>query len=330
MGLFTGHRKKEYSIDVSCPLEKTMVLESQTTEEALEWIKNAVECHLISLDASDFACEQAIFETADPMESDDFDELLSQYQESVESENEFYERVNELEEQCKSRADLSGKFVVWIRGWGAKEFAIGAESIDEAIDIARQRFEKGDINLSLDDLVDDEEDGLITLEAMRLEVALELDEVDEDELIPFSTRVQVSENKAWVYYTGRESIDLDRLKSGKWMCFWSDRSWIEERCWEAVESGAVASAKHSNKDNGVACFYVNADDVLGHISIIKYMLENDMIRKKKNGCYYNISFKLDAQTLAGQYGDDYEPLFKLDSFINLETGEFLGSGDGNV
>ena len=49
-----------------------------------------------------------------------------------------------------------------------------------------------------------------------------------------------------------------------------------------------------------------------------------MIRKTKKGKLYNISFKHDSQTLAGEYGEDYHPDIKLEEFVNLETGEWIG------
>ena len=42
------------------------------------------------------------------------------------------------------------------------------------------------------------------------------------------------------------------------------------------------------------------------------------------GKLYNISFKHDTQTLAGEYGDDYHSDIKLEEFVNLETGEWIG------
>ena len=53
------------------------------------------------------------------------------------------------------------------------------------------------------------------------------------------------------------------------------------------------------------------------------MQKLNLIRKTKTGKYYNISFKLDRQTEAGEYGDDYKGTIKLSDFIDLTTGEWL-------
>ena len=107
------------------------------------------------------------------------------------------------------------------------------------------------------------------------------------------------------------------------MYFFGDRKFIEKVCKEAVEKDIVCEAKHSNAENGVACFYLNIKDIENHKKVIKYFIENNMIKKTKSGRYYNISFKLDKQTRAGQYGDDFVAEIKLDKFINLDTGEWI-------
>ena len=39
------------------------------------------------------------------------------------------------------------------------------------------------------------------------------------------------------------------------------------------------------------------------VDFIQFFLDNDLIRKKKDGGLYNISFKFDTQTRAGEYGE---------------------------
>lgn len=79
----------------------------------------------------------------------------------------------------------------------------------------------------------------------------------------------------------------------------------------------------SPKAEGTICFYNNIDDTEGHKRIIKFMIDNRLIRKTKTGRYYNNSFKLDTQTIAGDYGPDFEAILKLDKIIDLNTGEFV-------
>lgn len=74
---------------------------------------------------------------------------------------------------------------------------------------------------------------------------------------------------------------------------------------------------------GVICFYLNGDDTENHKRVIQFMMSNGLIRKTKTGRYYNISFKYNEQTRAGEYGDDFEGKIKLDQFIDLNTGEWI-------
>lgn len=48
-----------------------------------------------------------------------------------------------------------------------------------------------------------------------------------------------------------------------------------------------------------------------------------MLQKTKTGKLRNISFKLNAQTCAGEYGDKFIGNIKLEQFLNLETGEWI-------
>lgn len=51
--------------------------------------------------------------------------------------------------------------------------------------------------------------------------------------------------------------------------------------------------------------------------------ENDMIQTTKNGRLYNISFKLNEQTRANQYRDNFKPKLSLEELMDLETREWL-------
>ena len=48
-----------------------------------------------------------------------------------------------------------------------------------------------------------------------------------------------------------------------------------------------------------------------------------MIQRTKKGKLYNISFKLDNQTRAGEYGKAFKSSIKLSNFINLDTEECI-------
>lgn len=126
----------------------------------------------------------------------------------------------------------------------------------------------------------------------------------------------------WVFYlSGKEEL-LDEHKCGKWMFFFSNREFAEEICQNAIEAGVVYECKHSDAEEGVACFYLNGDDIENHKRAIRFFLNNNLIRRTKTGKLYNIGFKYDDQTRAGKYGNEFKAEIKLDRFIDLNTGEW--------
>lgn len=126
----------------------------------------------------------------------------------------------------------------------------------------------------------------------------------------------------WVYYLSDYGAQLDEHKCGKWMYYFGDVGFAAKVCQEAVENDIVAEAKHSDSPEGVCCFYLNGDDLPAHKRIIQFFLEKSLIQRTKTGRLYNISFKYDDQTRAGQYGKLYYPEIKLDQFIDLTTAEW--------
>ena len=128
----------------------------------------------------------------------------------------------------------------------------------------------------------------------------------------------------WIFYVadGAET-GLDKHKCGKWMYYFNNREVVTELCKNAVEIGVVKEAKHNDAEDGVSCFYLNGDDIATHKKVIQYFLDNNMIRKTKKGRYYNIAFKYDDQTRAGEYGDEFQAEIKLAQFMDLDTGEWL-------
>lgn len=126
----------------------------------------------------------------------------------------------------------------------------------------------------------------------------------------------------WIFYI-KEGAKFDDEKIGKWMYFFQDEDFVSDLCKESIETDVVNEAKHSDKNDGVACFYLNCDDLEGHKRVISYFLEKNIIPKTKKGRLYNISFKLDAQTSAGEYGADFKSKITLSNFINLDTKEWL-------
>ena len=135
-------------------------------------------------------------------------------------------------------------------------------------------------------------------------------------------KMKVLEIGPWVFYLSDRWEDIDPNRCGKWMYFFADKEYASNLCWEAVQNGVVAEAKHNNDSQGVCCFYLNSDDIEGHKRTIQFFLDNNLIRRTKTGKLYNISFKLDEQTEAGEYGESFHGQIKLDMFMDLSTGEW--------
>ncbi|WP_461203322.1 hypothetical protein [Enterococcus sp. N342-3-1-2] len=131
----------------------------------------------------------------------------------------------------------------------------------------------------------------------------------------------------WEYFTSGEK--MDKLKTGKWMIFFKffdERETIRSYCERSVVERIVRTAKLSSmprKDgNGVACFFLEIDDYNQHKKIINFLIENNLIPKKKNGDYYNLSFKLDEQTRNNEYNENFKSVLKLEELLDLRTGEW--------
>lgn len=132
----------------------------------------------------------------------------------------------------------------------------------------------------------------------------------------------------WFWYLSDEEKVLDPDKCGKWMYFFNDQKFAQDICQKAIDEKVCCECKCSDLElidepTGVVCFYLNSDDIENHKKVIKFMLDNDLIKKTKSGRLYNMSFKFDNQTRAGEYGADYEGKIKLEEFIDLHTGEFI-------
>ena len=132
----------------------------------------------------------------------------------------------------------------------------------------------------------------------------------------------------WFWFLSGEENKLEEDKCGKWMYFFDDQMFAQNICQKAIDEKVCYECKCSDLDMisdkaGVICFYLNGDDIDNHKRVIQFMIENNLIRKTKTGKLYNISFKYDKQTRAGEYSADFEGKIKLERFIDLRTGEFI-------
>ena len=131
----------------------------------------------------------------------------------------------------------------------------------------------------------------------------------------------------WVYYLDEnKGSSLDDDKCGKWMYFFGDNEYAKGICKKAIEENIVVQCKHTDASEGVACFYLEVDDIKTHKLVIEFFIKNGLIRKTKTGKLYNISFKLDNQTRAGEYGDTFSTEIKLEKFVDLKSGDWIFEG----
>ena len=142
--------------------------------------------------------------------------------------------------------------------------------------------------------------------------------------------ILIKENEVWIrYFKKNAEYEIDEV--GKWMFFFNSSDKLlkkySELCKLAVLNGITDEVKISKPNDQypkeVCIFYCNYDDIETHKKIIKFMMDNNLIDKTINGRYYNISFKLDIQTLLGVYGNDFKAILKLENFIDLNTGKFI-------
>eukprot|EP00833_Pecoramyces_ruminatium_P013464 jgi/Orpsp1_1/1187496/evm.model.d7180000058145.1 len=118
----------------------------------------------------------------------------------------------------------------------------------------------------------------------------------------------ISDGGWFWYFSGKEEI-LDPEKCGKWMFFFEEeqQEFAKEICQKAIDNNICYECKCSdiktrimmnNQSTGVICFYQNGDDIENHKRIINFMIENNLIKRINDKCFYNISFKYDYQTIA--------------------------------
>ena len=131
----------------------------------------------------------------------------------------------------------------------------------------------------------------------------------------------------WYWFSFGDINRLEPHRCGKWMYFFTDQEFAIQICRKAIAKRICYLCKCSDLsiqgDQGVICFYQNGDDINNHKLILAFMLANNLIKRTKAGRLYNISFKFDDQTRAGEYGADFEGKLKLNQFVDLDTGKWI-------
>lgn len=135
-----------------------------------------------------------------------------------------------------------------------------------------------------------------------------------------SNKITVKPGFFWTYYE-REGYTLDSIKAGGWIWYFKRIIDAKKKCQDTVELELAGASKHSNSDDGVAIFSLNIDDIEGHIKLIEYMIENDMIEYEHDNVYRDISFVVSLSSTTPMLQHSIPQMLKLSSFVNLETHE---------
>ena len=131
----------------------------------------------------------------------------------------------------------------------------------------------------------------------------------------------------WYWYTTEKMNLLEKHKCGKWMCFHYDQKFAMLVCEKAISEDVCYACKCTDMETAKSstyaiCFYTNCDDLEGHKKILEFMISHRLIPRTKTGKLYNISFKLDDQTRANEYGENFKAQLTLDMLVELTTGEW--------
>lgn len=140
--------------------------------------------------------------------------------------------------------------------------------------------------------------------------------------------IQKTNSGGWVYYSSFNRPDYQ--DPGKWMYFFTEPKIAEKICERAIEESIVESCKHTDmirrpQPTGVICLYADAADSAAVLRIAEWMIANNLVKKTKSGKLYNIAFKLDEQTRAGEYSDNFKPQIQLSDIIDLTTGKSVSN-----
>ncbi|WP_406613827.1 hypothetical protein ACJA23_02860 [Mycoplasma corogypsi] len=148
-------------------------------------------------------------------------------------------------------------------------------------------------------------------------------------------KLKISTDLAWKWFIDEETIKtLDTDENGKWLIFAKHENieYLDDLVLKGFEQESFIAVKRTNEiydpvygiDSVVYIFYANYSDYDRHIKILSFLKENNLIRKTKTGKYFNISFKLDEQTLEGEYmwNGGVNSTLKLNMIMDLDTGDF--------
>lgn len=144
-----------------------------------------------------------------------------------------------------------------------------------------------------------------------------------------------SSDIGWFWYSNDDANKKDEIV-GKFMTFYKgpvDGN-LQNLILKAISEGATPCVKHTNpetmelnpnpkhRDISTIIWY-SADDKESLQNLVRFLIENNLIRKTKTGKLYNLSYKYDTQSIMGEYGNNFTGTIKLEDLADLYTGELL-------
>lgn len=88
-------------------------------------------------------------------------------------------------------------------------------------------------------------------------------------------------SRGFIFYLSDNRPNHNTEKIGKWMYFFKNKDFVSKICKKAIEENIVDTCKHSDADEGVACFYIEFDNLDENRKVINFFLENNLIPKNK-------------------------------------------------
>ena len=71
-------------------------------------------------------------------------------------------------------------------------------------------------------------------------------------------------SRGYIFYISDNWTNHNTNKIGKWMYFFNNKDFISKICKKAIEENIVDTCKHTNDNDGVACFYIEYDNLNAH------------------------------------------------------------------
>lgn len=133
---------------------------------------------------------------------------------------------------------------------------------------------------------------------------------------------------AWNRYSRDGDWHLKGIKDcGKWTFPFSSKDQAVKIIELAISNDVCTHAKHTLGNGGAVCLYASGSNVDDHIKVIKFMLDNKLIRLTKDYNYADMPFKFNGQSWSKEYGNPFDGLITLSDFIDLDTTEFIPAPD---